>query len=114
MKSLLRCVLFALCTIPAAAQINGAVTGVVIDSTKAVVINAEVTLTLLDTGLVSRTLSNEAGVYRFASVRIGRYELRVTAPGFKSFVQQPIIVETSQTVRVDAQLELGATQESVT
>jgi Carboxypeptidase regulatory-like domain len=114
MKSLLRCGLFALYTLPAAAQINGAVTGVIMDSSKAVVTNAEVALTFRDTGLVSRTLSNEAGVYRFASVPIGHYELRVTAPGFKSFVQQPIVVETSQTVRVDAQLELGATQESVT
>ena len=45
--------------------------------------------------------------------RSGRYELRVTAPGFKTFVQ-PIVVETSQTVRADAAMELGATQENVT
>lgn len=116
MKNLLALVLTlaAVCVAPASAQVNGSVTGVVSDSTKAVIASAQVSLTFIETGVVSRTVTNEAGVYRFASAPIGRYELRVAAPGFKTFVQQPIVVETSQTVRLDATLELGATQESVT
>jgi Carboxypeptidase regulatory-like domain/TonB dependent receptor len=111
MKSLL---LLLVCAAPALAQVNGSVTGVITDSTSAVVTGAQVALTFIDTGVIIRTVTNEAGVYRFPSAPIGRYELRVSAPGFKTFVQQPIVVETNQSVRVDAALELGATQESVT
>jgi hypothetical protein len=108
------CLCLTICALPAAAQVNGAVTGVVTDATQAVITNAEVALTFIETGLVTRARTNEAGIYRFPSARIGRYELRVTSPGFKTYVKQPIVVETSQTVRADATLELGATQENVT
>jgi hypothetical protein len=111
MKSLL---LLLLCAAPAAAQVNRSVTGVITESTSAAAAGAQVPLTLIDTGVTTRTVTNTARVYRFPSAPIGRYELRVSPPGFQTFVRQSIVVETHQSVRVDATLELGAMQESVT
>lgn len=106
--------LFFVCPAIWAQGINGAVTGIVQDSSQAVIGGAGVTLTLVAAGTSLKTATNEAGVFRFASVPIGRHELRVEFGGFKTYIQRDIIVETGQTVRADVRLELGGTQESVT
>lgn len=55
-------VLIGLCSIKAFAQTDqGAIIGVVTDSTGAVIPNAEVTLTNVDNGLVRKTKSNADG-----------------------------------------------------
>jgi hypothetical protein len=95
------------------AQSNGALTGLVSDQSGAVVPGARITLTNSATGVVSSTITNQAGVYTFPSVLIGSYELRVEASGFKSFVRTHVTVETGQTVRSDVPLEVGVTQESI-
>jgi hypothetical protein len=96
------------------AQNNGSVTGVVTDSSGAVAPGAQVVLVQTETAIVSRAVTNADGVYRFASVAVGTYELTVTATGFKEYVLNGVVVETAQTVRADAALQLGDAQESVT
>lgn len=94
--------------------IQGVVTGIVQDPSQARVSGAQVTLTHLEAGTSLKTTTNEAGVFRFPSAPLGRHELRVDFSGFKPYIQRDILVETGQTVRVDVQLEVGGTQESVT
>lgn len=99
-------------TLPA--QSVGTVTGIVSDPAGAAVPGAAVLLSNLQTGLRSAAETNEAGVYTFANVYIGTYELRVERSGFRTFVRSGFTVETGQVVRLDLQLELGSTQESIT
>jgi hypothetical protein len=94
--------------------INGSLTGLVTDPTDAPVPGARIVVTNLNTGLIARTTTNSSGVFNLASVPIGTYEIRIEAPGFKTFVKTGLLVETAQTVRVDARLEVGSLQESVT
>ena len=66
---------------------RGTVTGTVLDPTGAVIGGARVILAGVETGVKLSTDSNEAGVYRFDAVDLGVYELRVTHPGFHTFLE---------------------------
>ncbi len=95
-------------------QINtGTVVGTVYDPDGGVVPAADVTLRRPLTGEVYRTKTNQAGDYRSDSVPVGEYELAVSTPGFKLFQQRGIQLETGRTIRLDASLQVGDTNETV-
>ena len=93
---------------------NGAFTGVVMDSTDAVISGAAVSIRNVATGVTGRAHTNETGVYAIPSLPVGGYEIRIEANGFKAYVRPGLILETAQTVRVDARLEVGAASEAIT
>lgn len=98
----------------AAAQALGSITGLVTDSTGALIPGADVEAIHTQTGVSSKTQTNSAGVYRFASLPIGSYDIRMSVAGFKAWTQSGVLLETDRTARIDASMEVGATQESVT
>src|SRR5437016_11046108 len=61
---------------------RGTVSGTVTDPSGAVVTRARVALTHTQTGLRLTATTNEAGIYRFDALDLGRYELKVAHPGF--------------------------------
>lgn len=98
----------------ALAQVDqGSVTGVVQDSTGAVVANAKVTLLNTDIGLSLETTTTNGGEYTFTPVRIGHYSVTVTAAGFSTTTQQNLQVNVSQNLRVDIQLKPGSATQTV-
>lgn len=92
---------------------QGAVAGVVEDSSGAVVPNAKLTATGKSTGTVYETVTSSSGSYRFPNVRIGTYDLTVTATGFKSQTLTGILVQVATTAAVDIKLSPGAVSESI-
>jgi hypothetical protein len=92
---------------------TGSITGVVTDPAQAVVVGAEVEVKNLGTGVVTRTLTNASGNFNVPSLPIGKYEVRVTAPGFKAYVETDVLVEATRVVRLDTALQLGTVGESV-
>ncbi len=60
-------------------------TGVVTDSSGAVVAGAKVTLRNADSGDLRDTVTDNQGYYTFASVPVGTYNLTVTQAGFSDF-----------------------------
>ena len=99
----------------AMAQLDqGAIIGVVQDSTGAVIPNADVTLTDLDTGLVLKTKSNESGNYFFAPIKIGNYTVSASAAGFETTVEQNIVVHVTDRLNIPLALKPGKTSETVT
>jgi len=86
----------------------------VTDPTGAAVPEAKVTVTNSDTGIVRATISNSSGSYAAHELPIGHYNVRVEALGFKAFEQKAITLNVNDTIRADAALQLGQTQESVT
>jgi Carboxypeptidase regulatory-like domain len=97
------------------AQTNqGSIAGVVEDSSGAVVPNAKLTATEKNTGTVYRTVSTSAGSYRFPNVRIGTYDLTVSATGFKTPTLTGIEVQVASTAAVDVKLSAGGANENVT
>ena len=97
------------------AQVDqGTITGVVQDPTGAVVGNANVTLTSLDTGQVLKVKADGGGVYVFSPVKIGNYQVTVTAPGFETTAQTNLHVSIQQRLNVPITLKPGAATETIT
>jgi hypothetical protein len=92
---------------------RGTVTGTVLDPTGAVIGGARVILAGVETGVKLSTDSNEAGVYRFDAIDLGVYELRVTHPGFRTYVATRINVEANRATTLDPKLEVGAAETRV-
>ena len=90
------------------------VTGSVTDATNAVVPDARVLIANIDTGVKRSTKSNESGLYVLPSLPPGRYELHVDKSGFQSVVRQDITLNVATTVRINIELKVGQTADSVT
>ncbi|NYF78969.1 TonB-dependent receptor [Granulicella arctica] len=93
---------------------QGAITGLVQDSTGAVVPNAQVTLTSTDTGLVLQGQTDSSGNYVFSPVKIGNYKVTVTAPGFSTTTQENITLHVQDHAAVNIELKTGAENTTVT
>ena len=98
----------------ASAQSGGELTGTVTDPSGAVIPNANVTASSVETGKQHTTISNGSGVYDFPSLDVGEYNLAVSAPGFEGYKQNGIAVNVAQTLKVDVRLVLGANSQTVT
>jgi hypothetical protein len=96
------------------AQQNSTITGTVFDKNGAAVPGAEVTLTQQQTGFVSKANSNDSGNFTFNGLNVGTYDLKASAKGFNAYVEKGIIVNVSQTTRVDATLTVGNVDQTVT
>ena len=108
-------VLVILLCLPADAQVSlASVTGVVSDSADAVIPGAGVTITNVDTGIVTEAGTNESGYYTILSLVPGTYELAISSEGFRRFVRPNLELETGQHLRLDAKLEIGALAETMT
>ena len=98
----------------ATAQENtGSITGSVTDSTGATIKGATVTAKDVDRGTTLDTTTNEAGVYDLPRVPVGNYEISATAPGFQSAVQRNTVLTLNQTARINFQMKVGQTTETV-
>jgi hypothetical protein len=101
--------------LPALAQSGrGTITGVVKDPSGAVVPGADITITEKDTGVVTRTVSTQAGAYRAPYIPPGTYKITAALAGFKTATADNIQVMVGQTVTVDFSLEVGQVSDQVT
>src|SRR5215470_17883131 len=82
-------------------QTLGEITGQVGDASRAAVPEAVVTLTSTSTNAVRQTNSNNEGLYTFASVPPGVYNVKVEHQGFKVITTANVEVQVQQTVRLD-------------
>ena len=102
---------------PSAASAQGTalaqVSGNVVDPSGAGIANAEVTMTQTDTNLVRATRSSATGSYTLPNLPIGPYKLEVKAQGFKTFLQEGIVLVVNNNIQVDANMQIGQTSESV-
>ena len=97
------------------AQVTGVATlqGVVTDNSNAVLANAEVTVTNLDTGIVVKAMTNEAGLYRVPALNPGRYSVEAKVNGFAAARVNETRLEVGQTARLDLSLKIGNVSETV-
>ena len=71
-----------LATASSYAQFTGGVQGTVQDQKGAIVPQAKIALTNVETGVTESALSNSTGVYRFVSLAPGNYTVSTTVQGF--------------------------------
>jgi len=70
----------------AAQQFYGTITGTVTDPSGAVLPNATIKVTNVDTGVATTLKTNGAGVYVASSLIVGTYRVEVAVAGFKRTV----------------------------
>ncbi|RXH55546.1 Oar protein [Granulicella sibirica] len=93
---------------------QGAIVGVIQDSTGAVIPNAQVTLTNPDTGLTLKVESDSSGNYVFSPIKIGTYSVEATAPGFSPSRTEGIQLHVQDRAEVNLQLKTGSQTTEVT
>jgi hypothetical protein len=66
----------------------GQLGGIIVDPTGAVVSNAQVTVTHLDTGAVRNVMTDSSGRWTVSNLSSGRVKIAANAPGFNQYVVQ--------------------------
>ncbi|MFL6351404.1 MAG: carboxypeptidase-like regulatory domain-containing protein [Bryobacteraceae bacterium] len=94
--------------------VSGNIIGTVTDPSGATVGGAEISVANLGTGASNQTTTNESGNYTAPNLTPGSYVVNITKPGFQKFIQQNVRVDVSQSIRVDASLQVGQATQQVT
>jgi hypothetical protein len=93
---------------------TGSVSGTVVDPTGAVVSDATVTLINEGNSAKQQATTSTAGAFRFTFLSVGRYDLEISKPGFRSLKSTGISVDANIEHTVGPfKLEVGQTTESV-
>jgi hypothetical protein len=92
---------------------TGAIEGTITDATGAPLSTVRVIVTNAATGFTKDAETAADGFYRILLLPVGTYDVTMQAPGFTTLVRQAIGVGVSQSVRVNAQLELSSLSETV-
>ncbi|WP_321472687.1 carboxypeptidase-like regulatory domain-containing protein [uncultured Paludibaculum sp.] len=96
------------------AQSSAALSGQIVDPSKANIVGAKVTLTDLQRGTTRTATSNEAGVYIFDPVDPGQYSLKAQAKGFAELQLNHIELKVRDRQSLKLELALETTTTAVT
>jgi len=111
------CALFVFCAaafVQARAQVLfGSVVGTVTDSTGAAVPGATVLITNTQTNQTRTSPTDGGGLYTISTVPAGIYRVNISKTGFQTFQTASVEVIANNVVRVDAQLMVGTTSQTV-
>jgi len=94
-------------------QATTALTGTVQDPSRALIPGVEVTAVNDATGVETRAISNEAGIYNFAGLQPGTYTVRASLPSFQTRRFTQVALSANQTNRLNFVLELSAQSTAV-
>lgn len=98
---------------PAEAQYSSGVDGTVQDASGAIVAGATVTLTDLNLGVTKTIKTNNAGYFRIDSIAASTYRVEITAPSFKSWVENGLALQVGEVRTIAPVLELGEVNTTV-
>jgi hypothetical protein len=94
--------------------VSGTIYGPAHDASGAAIAGAKVTVVHVNTSYSRSQSTTSAGEFLFASLPLGQYTLTVEQGGFDQFVEQGIILQVDQQVRVEVALRVGRVSEKVT
>jgi hypothetical protein len=93
---------------------DATIVGTITDPSGAAVPNVKVSATSIETGLVSTAVTGDSGAYVMPELRIGHYDVKAEASGFKVAEQKGLVLQVGDRTRIDFQMQLGGAQETVT
>jgi hypothetical protein len=97
----------------ASAQDRGTIAGTVTDPSGGAIGGAKATLTNPDTGLTQTATSATDGIYNFASLSAGRYNVTLEKDGFQKAQSVGVEVEVNTSTRLDVKLVVGTVAQTV-
>jgi carboxypeptidase family protein/TonB-dependent receptor-like protein len=92
---------------------TGSIYGTVSDNSGAVVPNADITASNVQTGAKKVTQTNAAGDYTFLVLDPGEYTISAQVTGFQSLTQNGIRLDAAQSVHVNIALQVGSTDQKI-
>jgi hypothetical protein len=93
---------------------SGALTGTATDASGAVIPNATVTATSVDTGQARTAITASDGAYTITLLPPGKYRVRFEANGFKPVEVPSATINVTETAVLDRKLDVGAQTQTVT
>jgi len=95
------------------ASISGSISGLVTDSSGAVVSGASVVATNTQTGVKTTVTTDAKGFYSLPALPVGTYDLQVREIGFKTYTETGLVINANSALRVDATLSVGTINEKI-
>ncbi|MGA7856578.1 MAG: carboxypeptidase-like regulatory domain-containing protein, partial [Terracidiphilus sp.] len=93
---------------------NAQVSGVITDSTGAVVAGAQIRAVNIATNVPYNSVSNGSGIYVLSELLPGPYKITVSAPGFGTVARSGLTLNTGDHLAQNFTLKLGTVEVSVT
>ncbi len=93
---------------------TGTISGYIVDPAGLAVPGAHVAVESENTGAMRDVFSNHQGLYSVPALLPGPYNITVEASGFKTLHENRIVLEAEQTARLDFNLTIGSTSETIT
>lgn len=91
----------------------GSIVGNVTDASDAAVPNATVAVINVETNVEIEVKTNDSGLYQALNLKTGTYRVRVSVPGFQTFLRENIVLQAGQQARVDVRLQVGEVSQTV-
>ena len=114
-KCLAAITLLTLLAVSAPAQSDrGAIAGTITDRSGAVISAAKITVTGAETGTVYNAESSTSGAYRIQDVKVGTYNIKISASGFKTAERTGVVIQVNSVSSLDISLDVGDTKETLT
>jgi len=107
------CLSFGLAATAWGQTYSGSLTGVVTDPSGAVIPGAKVTLTDVGKNIDFPALTNTAGRYVVRALPPSSYRLKVEVSGFKTHIQDDIVLAVNQNSSIDVSMQVGATNQTI-
>lgn len=92
---------------------TASLSGVVTDSSGAMVSGAAVSVLNIATGALKTSSTGPDGSYLFPALMVGTYQLSVEKQGFETYVQKGIVLTVNQAATQSVELRIGATSQQV-
>ena len=92
---------------PQSSDASATLSGVVLDSSEAVIVGAGVMLRDEITGEIRRTASSDEGSFSFTSLADGNYTLNVVADGFLPFQSDSLTLKSGETTQINPTMQVG-------
>src|SRR5215471_4384173 len=103
----------ALAGIPDTFAQTGTIVGTVMDSTGAVIPNASITITNVDTNSERTDMTDDRGDYTVPLLPPGTYRVEIVSSGFRTEVADNIEVSADDRIRIDFKLKIGTAGERI-
>jgi hypothetical protein len=98
---------FLIISLQAFSQSSSSLSGTVQDASQAVLPGASVTAVNVDTGVKTTAVSNNSGVYNFASLQPGTYKVSAELSGFQTNIKTEVKLGMAAQVRLNFQLAIA-------
>src|SRR5271165_3221497 len=108
------CCLLLVCTAAFPQGNTGRILGIVTDQSGGYVVGATVTVTDVARGVTQTLTTDTDGAYAAINLIAGSYTVRAELKGFKVFERKNVQVEVGKDARVDAVLQTGPQNETIT